>query len=80
MAKAPPHKVRVLSGGRITDPAQLRRELGLSDGVEVLVFRRGREIVITRSEDLKSTVAFASESDTEISNGSPDDAVHPGST
>ena len=67
--------VRVQSGGRITVPAQLRRELGLSDGIEVLVFRRGRQIVITRPQD----VTKASEGDTEVSYGNPNDTVHPGS-
>lgn len=46
----PPLKVRVAAGGRIVIPAEVRQELGVEEGDELLLSREGDAIRITTYE------------------------------
>jgi AbrB family looped-hinge helix DNA binding protein len=53
------HTVTVRNKGQITLPAELRRELGISDGDCMLVQLRGREIVLISPNNVVDPTAGA---------------------
>jgi AbrB family looped-hinge helix DNA binding protein len=53
------HTVRVRNKGQITLPAELRRELGISEGDRLLIQLRGKEIVLISPEDIVDPTAGA---------------------